>query len=167
MSDATLSQGGPSGISRRAWVMIITGALIVTLSMGVRQAFGLFLRPIGLDLEIDRQTLLGGVRFTRRIIEAKAMDRIRGAELQPGPQVQSDDEMLSWIRETADTAYHPTCTCKMGQDELSVVDAQLRVHGLEGLRIADGSIMPTLISGNTNAACIMIGEKASDMILAA
>ncbi len=120
-----------------------------------------------LSAELDRQTLIGAVRATRRILEAKAMDSIRGPELQPGSQVESDDEILAWIRETADTAYHPTCTCKMGSDEMAVVDQELRVHGIEGLRVADGSIMPTLVSGNTNAACIMIGEKASDMILAA
>ncbi len=116
---------------------------------------------------LDRQTLVDGIKYTRRIIEAPAMDAFRGEELKPGSQVQSDDEILDWARTTADTAYHPTCTCKMGQDDMAVVDEKLRVRGVEGLRIADGSIMPTLVSGNTNAACIMIGEKASDLILAA
>ncbi|MDP6708236.1 MAG: choline dehydrogenase [Alphaproteobacteria bacterium] len=120
-----------------------------------------------LSNEYDRETLVGAVRATRRILEAPPMNSMRGPEIQPGPEVQSDDEILSWIAETADTAYHPTCTCRMGNDEMAVVDSELRVRGIEGLRVADGSIMPTLVSGNTNAACIMIGEKASDMILAA
>jgi choline dehydrogenase len=114
---------------------------------------------------IDREALLAAVRFTRRIIGARAMDDIRGAELAPGPSLQSDEDLLGWIRATAETAYHPVGTCKMGQDAMAVVDERLRVHGLAGLRVADGSIMPTLVSGNTNAPCIMIGEKAAEMIL--
>ena len=114
---------------------------------------------------LDRQVLIDGVKWTRRILGAPSMDAIRGAELAPGDAVQSDDEILDWIRATAQTAYHPVATCKMGIDPMAVVDPRLKVHGLAGLRIADGSIMPTLMSGNTNAACIMIGEKASEMIL--
>lgn len=117
--------------------------------------------------EIDRQAVVGGVRYAQRIIEAPAMDDFRGEQLQPGAALKTDDEILDWIRGRADTAYHPVGTCKMGNDPRAVVDDQLRVHGLSGLRIADGSIMPTLVSGNTNAACIMIGEKASDLILGA
>ncbi len=117
-----------------------------------------------LSNELDRQTLIGAVRWTRRILEAKAMDAIRGPELQPGAEVESDDEILAWIRATADTAYHPTCTCRMGQDEMAVVDDSLRVHGLEGLRVVDASVMPTLTGGNTSAPTIMIAEKAVDMI---
>lgn len=115
---------------------------------------------------LDRQTLIDAVRFARRLVEAPAMDGFRGVEFKPGPAVQTDDEIIEWIRNTAETAYHPVGTCRMGSDEHAVVDDQLRVHGLDGLRIADGSIMPTLVSGNTNAACIMIGEKAASMILA-
>jgi choline dehydrogenase len=115
--------------------------------------------------ELDRSTLLGGMRWTRRIIGAHAMDELRGEEERPGANLQSDDELLDWVRQTAETAYHPVGTCKMGQDKMAVVDEQLRVHGIAGLRVADGSIMPTLVSGNTNAACIMIGEKAADLIL--
>ena len=115
---------------------------------------------------LDRQTLVDAVRFARRLVEAPAMDKFRGIEFKPGPDVQTDDDIIEWIGNTAETAYHPVGTCRMGSDENAVVDDQLRVHGLEGLRIADGSIMPTLVSGNTNAACIMIGEKAASMILA-
>jgi choline dehydrogenase len=119
-----------------------------------------------LSAAIDRATLIGGVRESRRLVEAKAMDAFRGAEVSPGPGVQSDDEILDYIRANAQTAYHPVGTCKMGIDEMAVVDPQLKVRGMEGLRIADGSIMPTLMSGNTNGPIIMIGEKASDMMLA-
>ena len=116
---------------------------------------------------LDRQTLVEGIRFARRLMSATAMDRFRGIEFKPGLDLQSDDELIDWVGRTAETAYHPVGTCRMGQDPNAVVDEQLRVHGMEGLRIADGSIMPTLVSGNTNAACIMIGEKAADMIRAA
>ena len=115
---------------------------------------------------LDRQTLVDAVRFSRRLMQAAAMDRFRGIEFKPGSDVQSDADIIEWIGKTAETAYHPVGTCRMGSDENAVVNDQLLVHGIEGLRIADGSIMPTLISGNTNAACIMIGEKAADMVLA-
>ena len=95
------------------------------------------------------------------------MDAFRGTEVNPGSDVRSDEEILDYIRTTAQTAYHPVGTCKMGTDEMAVVDPELKVRGMQGLRIADGSIMPTLMSGNTNGPIIMIGEKASDMILEA
>ena len=120
-----------------------------------------------LSAAIDRQTLVAGVRATRRIVEAKAMDALRGAEVSPGVEVQSDEQILDYIREKAQTAYHPVGTCKMGNDDMAVVDAELKVRGIEGLRVADGSIMPTLMSGNTNGPIIMIGEKAADMMRAA
>lgn len=115
---------------------------------------------------LDRRVLVDSVRGVRRIMAAGAMDDFRDAELKPGSGVESDDEIVGWIRATAETAFHPVGTCRMGQDAMAVVDERLRVRGLEGLRVADGSIMPTLVSGNTNAACIMIGEKASEMVLA-
>jgi choline dehydrogenase len=114
---------------------------------------------------LDRETLVAGVRAARRIVQAKAMDAFRGGEVSPGPGVQNDDEILDYIRANAQTAYHPVGTCKMGTDDMAVVDPQLKVRGIEGLRVADGSIMPTLMSGNTNGPIIMIGEKASDMML--
>ena len=85
------------------------------------------------------------------------------AEFQPGPTVQSEEELLDYARRRGGTVYHPTSTCKMGSDPLAVVDADLRVHGIDGLRVADASIMPTVVSGNTNAATIMIGERVADM----
>jgi choline dehydrogenase len=85
--------------------------------------------------------------------------------LARGVDRTTDDEILDWVRNAAETTYHPVGTCKMGSDPAAVVDSQLRVHGITGLRIADASIMPTLTSGNTNAPSIMIGEKAADMLL--
>jgi choline dehydrogenase len=90
-----------------------------------------------------------------------------GEEIAPGAARQTDEEILEWVRATAETTYHPVGTCKMGNDAMAVVDPELRVHGIEGLRVADASIMPTLTSGNTNAPCIMIGEKCAAMVLQA
>ena len=120
----------------------------------------------GLPHNPDYNGEVDSVRWVRRIVGASAMDDFRDFEMKPGPEVESDDEIVEWIRATAQTAFHPVGTCKMGQDPMAVVDERLRVRGMESLRIADGSIMPTLVSGNTNAACIMIGEKASEMMLA-
>ncbi|HVB14963.1 MAG TPA: GMC oxidoreductase, partial [Stellaceae bacterium] len=86
-------------------------------------------------------------------------------EIAPGADRTTDDEILDWVKRAAETTYHPVGTCKMGSDPMAVVDAQLRVIGIAGLRVADASIMPTLTSGNTNAPSIMIGEKAADMVL--
>jgi choline dehydrogenase len=106
------------------------------------------------------------MRITRRIMTASPMRNIATDEMAPGVNIQSDDELLDWVRNNAETTYHPVGTCKMGSDPMAVVDDQLRVRGIEGLRVADASIMPSLTSGNTNAPSIMIGEKASRMILA-
>ena len=107
------------------------------------------------------------MKIARRIVESPTMDKYRAHEMNPGSAVQTDAEWLNFARENGQTTYHPTGTCKMGQDPMSVVDDQLRVHGIIGLRVIDASIMPTLVSGNTNAAVIMIAEKGSDMIKAA
>ena len=105
------------------------------------------------------------MRLSRRIVSTSALGPLVSAEHAPGDRYQSDEALLEAARQVAQTIYHPTSTCKMGNDPMAVVDARLRVHGLEGLRVADASIMPTIVSGNTNAPTIMIGEKASDMIL--
>jgi choline dehydrogenase len=113
---------------------------------------------------IDQRTMVDGFRLVRAIANAPPMDPFRGEEHSPGEQVASDDEILDWIRRNSETAYHPIGTCRMGPQANCVVDDQLRVHGLSGLRIADASIFPTMPSGNTNAPSIMVGEKAADLI---
>jgi choline dehydrogenase len=115
----------------------------------------------------DRDGLLAAVRKGRELMATSPLKEITGEELAPGAHVQTDDELLDWVRKNAETTYHPVGTCKMGNDPMAVVDPELRVHGIEGLRVADASIMPTLTSGNTNAPCIMIGEKCAEMVLAA
>lgn len=117
--------------------------------------------------ERDGQVLLEGLKLARRILRAPAFDGIRGKEMAPAPEIQSDEDLLAYIRASASTVFHPTCTCRMGSDDRSVVTPELKVRGIEGLRVADASIMPKLISGNTNAPSMMIGDKAASMILAA
>ena len=114
----------------------------------------------------DQQVTVAGMKLSRAIAATKTLAPLIAEELSPGPQVASDDALLQAARNLSQTIYHPVGTCKMGRDEAAVVDERLRVHGLEGLRVVDASIMPTLVSGNTNAPTIMIAEKASDMILA-
>jgi choline dehydrogenase-like flavoprotein len=117
---------------------------------------------------IDQRAMVDGFRMMRRIVESKPMDALRGEEYSPGKDVASDEEVLTYIRGNAHTAYHPIGTCRMGPaGPRTVVDEKLKVHGLEGLRIADASIFPTMPSGNTNAPCIMVGEKAADLIRSA
>ena len=107
------------------------------------------------------------VRLTREIFAQAAFDPYRGREIQPGTKCVSDEAIDAFVRERVDSAYHPSCTCKMGSpaDPLAVVDPQTRVIGVEGLRVVDSSIMPSITNGNLNAPTIMIGEKAADMIL--
>jgi len=114
--------------------------------------------------EADQQTLVKGMKLVRRLAQTTSFARYTERETIPGSQVQSDAQIVEFLRENGRTISHPVGTCKMGHDEMAVVDEQLRVRGVEGLRIADAAIMPTLIGGNTNAASIMIGEKAADMI---
>jgi len=123
------------------------------------------IHPNYLSTELDRRTAIDSIKFTRRLIEATALKPHVSEEIRPGPAAQTDEQILEAARALSQTIYHPVGTCKMGPDPMAVVDARLRVHGLEGLRVVDASIMPTLTSGNTNAPAIMIGEKASDMIL--
>ncbi|MDN2567085.1 choline dehydrogenase [Aquibium sp. A9E412] len=123
------------------------------------------IRPNYLATETDRRTIVEGIRIARRIAAAPPLSSKISAEFRPGPQVDDDAGLLEWARNTATTIYHPTGTCKMGIGADAVVDARLRVRGVRGLRVADCSIMPEIVSGNTNAPAIMIGEKASDMIV--
>ena len=114
--------------------------------------------------EEDRRVMRDGIRRVREIHQQPAFDPYRGAELAPGPDCTSDDEIDDYARSTAKTVYHPTSTCRMGGDALAVVDHECRVHGIEGLRVVDASVMPMVTSGNTNAPTIMIAEKVADMI---
>jgi choline dehydrogenase len=104
------------------------------------------------------------MRVARAVFQTPTMQRITTEEFWPGPACQSDEDWLDHVKNTGNTTFHQTSTCMMGSTPMSVVDAQLRVHGIEGLRVVDASVMPTVISGNTNAATIMIAEKAADMI---
>ena len=117
-----------------------------------------------LSADIDREVVVSAVKETRMLLNTKALDGFRGKEISPGAGVKTDEEILAWVRAKAETVYHPVGTCKMGSDDMAVVDDRLRVLGIKGLRIADASVMPTLTSGNTNAPSIMIGEKAAQMI---
>ncbi len=117
-----------------------------------------------LQHEDDRQGFRDCVRLTREIISQPAMDRFRGPEIQPGIDVQSDEEIDAFVRQAVESAYHPSCTCKMGVDDQAVVGPDTRVHGLTGLRVVDSSVFPTIPNGNLNAPTIMVAERAADLI---
>jgi len=114
--------------------------------------------------EQDWQEFRDGIRITREIMAQSALDPYRGREISPGAELQSDAELDEFVRQHAETAFHPSCTCKMGEDDMAVVDGQGRVHGLQGLRVIDASIMPQIITGNLNATTIMLAEKIADKI---
>ena len=118
-----------------------------------------------LATEADRRITVAGMKLSRRLAATKALGRYIVEEVDPGPEVAGDAELLEHARNRATTIYHPVGTAKMGTDAMAVVDPRLRVRGIDGLRVADASVMPVIVSGNTNAPTIMIGEKASDMIL--
>lgn len=122
------------------------------------------IQPLYLAEQQDLQVLFHGVKICRQILQQKAFDTFRGEEIIPGYQIQTDEDICNFIRNTAESLYHPVGTCKMGNDSMSVVNSKLQVHGVKGLRIVDASIMPNIIGGNTNAPTIMIAEKAADMI---
>ena len=123
------------------------------------------MQPNYLSAEYDRTMMLECVRLAREIFSQKAFDPYRGDELFPGADSRSEESILEFIRKKAETIYHPIGTCKMGMDEMSVVDPKLNVHGIQNLSVVDASIMPTLVSGNTNAPTIMIAEKYAAELL--
>jgi choline dehydrogenase len=123
------------------------------------------IQPLYLTSALDRDTVVAGLKLLRRIMGQAPMQRYIAAERVPGPGVASDADLLAFARSAGTTVFHPTSTCRMGPDADAVVDERLRVRGIGGLRVVDASIMPTVVSGNTNAAVVMIGEKGADMIL--
>lgn len=123
------------------------------------------IQPLYLSTENDRRTLREATKIIREVLSQPPFDPYRGPELAPGSDARTDAEIDAWVRETADTIFHPIGTCKMGTDELAVVDPELKVRHVEALRVADASVMPDIVGANTNAATVMIAEKASDMIL--
>ena len=118
----------------------------------------------GLQAEADRRVFRESVRMTREIAAQAAFDRVRGPEVAPGPDVTSDADIDAFVRANANSAYHLCGTCRIGTDGMAVVDPELRVRGIDGLRVADASVMPSITNGNTNAPSLMIGEKAAQMI---
>jgi choline dehydrogenase len=124
------------------------------------------MQPHYLSTPEDRACAIAAIRFARQLAATPAMRPYVAEELRPGPAAHSDDDLLEFAREYGATIFHPSGTCRMGpaDDPLAVVDERLRVHGVTGLRVVDCSIMPTLVSGNTNAPVVMIAEKASDLI---
>src|SRR5262249_44560374 len=123
------------------------------------------IQPRYLSSQFDRDTVVAGIKLLRGIMNQPAMRHYIAEERAPDPRCTSDAELLAFARATGTTVFHPTSTCRMGSDSTAVVDERLRVHGVERLRVVDGSIMPTVVSGNTNAAIVMIGEKGADLIL--
>ena len=117
--------------------------------------------------EQDKQDWRDTIRLTREILQQSALDEYRGEEIQPGMNIQSDEEIDRWVKDNVESAYHPSCTCKMGADNdaMAVLDAECRVRGVENLRVVDSSIFPTITNGNLNAPTIMVAERAADMIL--
>jgi choline dehydrogenase-like flavoprotein len=151
------------GITAGAWQMRpLSRGYVAAKSADPREAPAI--NPRYLSEQTDRRAIVGGLRFLRRLFAAPALARYCGAELLPGIGVDSDDALLDYARQKGSTVYHATCTCKMGNDPMAVVDDRLRVHGLEGLRVVDASVMPAVTSTNTNAPTIMLAERAADLI---
>ncbi len=151
------------GITAGAWQMRpLSRGYVEARSGDPRQAPAI--NPRYLSDQTDRRAIVGGLRFIRRLFAAPALAKYCGTEILPGSAVETDDELLDYARQKGSTVYHPTCTCKMGSDQMAVVDDQLRVHGLDRLRVIDASVMPTVTSTNTNAPTIMIAERGADLI---
>ena len=167
-----LTEPGPKGprISRQAGVTCYAHPMRPESKGHIHIASSDPRRPPAINFNflsspIDAEITARAVRIARAVMTAPAMGPMRVTEIAPGVSRTTDAKILDWVKQAAETTYHPVGTCKMGSDAMAVVDAQLRVHGIAGLRVADASIMPTLTSGNTNAPSIMIGEKAADMVL--
>jgi choline dehydrogenase len=122
------------------------------------------INPRYLSDETDQRAIVGGLRFARRLFDAPPLKQFLREESLPGCDVQTDDELLDYARRNGSTCYHASCTCLMGSHPMSVVDDELRVHGIDGLRVIDASVMPAVTSTNTNAPTIMIAEKGAAMI---
>ncbi|RDL45415.1 choline dehydrogenase [Marinomonas piezotolerans] len=120
-----------------------------------------------ISTEQDKQDWRDTIRLTRELLQQPALDEFRGEEIQPGASVQTDEEIDRWVKDNVESAYHPSCTCKMGSDDddMAVLDTECRVRGLENIRVVDSSIFPTITNGNLNAPTIMVAERAADMIL--
>jgi choline dehydrogenase len=119
-----------------------------------------------LSTEQDRREWVEAIHCARNILEQPAFDGFSGGEISPGPVVQSDSEILDWVARDGETAYHPSCTCKMGQGPMAVIDPKtMTVHGLEGLRVVDASALPCVTNGNIYAPTMMLAEKAADLIM--
>jgi choline dehydrogenase len=119
-----------------------------------------------LSTENDRREWVEAIRVTRKILSQPAWAHLDGGEISPGPEVDSDEQILEWVAKDAETALHPSCTCRMGTDEMAVTDPKsLRVHGTEGLRVVDASVFPFVTNGNIYAPVMMVAEKSADLIL--
>ena len=123
------------------------------------------IRPNFLAEQEDRDVLVSGMKIARRIVGQAAMSHYIDHEMSPGDVTQTDEQWLDFARENGQTIYHPTGTCRMGTDERSVVDPSLKFKGIDGLRVVDASVMPAMVSGNTQAAVVMVAEKGADLIL--
>jgi choline dehydrogenase len=123
------------------------------------------IRPNYLSTKGDRSVAIASLRHVRSLMKAQAVARFAPEEMLPGAQYDSDEDLIRKAGDIGTTIFHPVGTCKMGSDSMAVVDDRLRVHGLDGLRVVDASIMPTIVSGNTNSPVVMIAEKAAEMIL--
>lgn len=123
------------------------------------------IKPNYFSVEEDRRTIIGAMRKIRQLVESPLLDDFIDRETLPGPEIQSDEDLFACIRKTGSSVFHASGTCKMGQDDMSVVDPTLKVRGVSGLRVVDASVMPTLVSGNTNAAAMVIGWNAANLIL--
>jgi len=123
------------------------------------------IRPNFLSAQIDRDSLVGGMKVARRIVGQPAMQRYIESEISPGAAVESDEQWLDFARRNGQTIYHPIGTCRMGSDAAAVTDVRLRVNGVTGLRVVDASVMPKMVSGNTQAAVMMVAERGAELIL--